>query len=98
MALLNDTSSQRTMRNDNSKKRRASSVPSSLPDLELLNTIESLKAELAELKASGEASRQEIATLKDQLASAEAKAAATLPVQTVTKTDDQPVRKSFFGV
>ena len=99
MALLNDTASQRPRRSGNSSKRPASSVPTSLPDSQLLADIESLKAELAEAKKSGEASQQEIAKLKDQLAAAEAKAAAIPPAQTIiTRTDEPPARTSFFGV
>ena len=79
-----------------------SSVPSSLPDSTSLELIESLKKELAEAKASGEATKQEIADLKAKLAEAEKKAAqptapsVSQPTDS-TKANEHTNGKSFFG-
>lgn len=100
MALLTDTKSRRKPSKKNLTESGSSPEPQSLPDLDTLKRIESLERELAEAKASGEASRQEVETLKQELEETKKKtAAAPAPqVQQVTKTDDRPERKSFFGV
>lgn len=100
MALLNDTKSRRKKSGEPSTNSPSSSVPHSVPDSTILKRIESLEQELAEAKASGEASRQEVDDLKRQLS--EAKAAALPPpapqIQEVTKDHEREERHSFFGV
>jgi len=61
-----------------------------------LNAIESLKTELADLKAAGASSATEIAELKTKLAAAEAKASEAPP--TIQRTDEIHTPKSFFGI
>lgn len=103
MALLTDSASRKRKRKPGSTAP-GSSVPSSLPDSDSLKRIDSLERELAEAKASGEASKQEIENLKRQLE--EAKAASTRPPspssepitppeQTKDSEPDGP--RSFFG-
>lgn len=96
MALLSDSSSAKTTRRGKSKKR-ASSVPSFLPDSADLQLIESLKKELADAKANVEASTREIADLKEQLRVAQEALKAPAPEPAPMK-DERPERQSFFGV
>lgn len=96
MALLTDSSVAARKSKPRSTRRASSSDPLSLPDSELLNAIESLKTELAELKAAGASSATEIAELKTKLAAAEAKVIETPP--TIQRTDDIHTPKSFFGI
>ena len=99
MALLTDTKSRRKKSVAQSTDSPSSSVPQSLPDLESSKRIESLERELAEVKASGEASKQEVENLKRQLAEAKTAPPKSEPqTQTVSKTDEREERKSFFGV
>lgn len=108
MGMLHDTKSQEKKSGGRSRQRRSSSVPQSLPDLESSKRIESLEKELAEAKASGETSRQEITDLKAQLADAKSallntgKTASTSEtasqIQEVRKDDERKERQSFFGV
>jgi septal ring factor EnvC (AmiA/AmiB activator) len=101
MALLNGSTSRKPKRKPG-LVAPAASVPSSLPDLDSSKRIESLEKELAEAKASGESSKQEIADLKAQLQAA--KETATPSQQSATTTQPGPTTtherhtgKSFFG-
>jgi len=96
MGALTDSSAAARKSKPRLSKRASSSDPFSLPDSELLNAIESLKAELAELKKTGEASAAEITGLKTKLAAAEAKASEAPP--TIQRTDEIHTPKSFFGI
>lgn len=96
MGALTDSSAAARKSKPRSTRRESSSAPLSLPDSELLNAIESLKAELAELKKTGEASAAEITELKTKLAAAEAKASEAPP--TIQRTDEIHTPKSFFGI
>lgn len=96
MALLSDSNAAARKSKPRSTRRESSSTPLSLPDSELLNAIESLKTELAELKKTGEASAAEITELKAKLAAAEAKVIEAPP--TIQRTDEIHTPKSFFGI
>ena len=93
MALLNDTDSAKPTRRTRSTKRGSSSVPSSLPSSELLNDIESLKAQIAELQKDKDENRQALADLKAQLEDAK----NALHAKMETEPDEQNRKPGFFG-
>lgn len=101
MALLSGSKSPKARRKPG-LTAPGSSVPSSLPDSASLERIASLERELSEAKASGEATKQEIADLKAKLTAAEAKALTSQPSPSTmqpgqTTTHDHNDRSSFFG-
>ncbi len=94
MGALHDTESRKGKRRPGSTGR-ASSVPLSLPDSDSLQRIESLTAQLAEAKASVEASKQELETLRAELAAL--KGAAKPEPEPVKANDEGNKASSFFG-
>lgn len=95
MALLHATASPKPKRKPASTGR-ASSAPLSLPDSDSLKRIESLTRELTEAKASGEATKQELETLRAELAAAKAAKQKPEPAKETDEKERQHFG-SFFG-
>ena len=101
MGLLKPTGSHKPKRKTGSPAQ-ASSVPSSLPDLDTSKLIDSLKAQLSEAKTSGEATAKELADLKAQLKEAQDSSRLSASSESTTSTEskgkhDHTERSSFFG-